>query len=106
MPELNEARNAGKRKSPRGIATNDLIFSAYKDSNSPIFLRIMDLYVPIGSAITDLTVIKFINELTIQHYICEDLFVAIWTNKPGRSRVIKQRHASKNHSYFLAFRKR
>jgi hypothetical protein len=34
------------------------------------------------------------------------LFVVMRTNKPGMSRVIKQRHARKNHSYFLVFRKR
>jgi hypothetical protein len=33
------------------------------------------------------------------------LFVVMRTNKPGISRVIKQRHARKNHSYFLVFRK-
>jgi hypothetical protein len=105
MQELNEARNAGKRKSLRGIATNDLIFSAYMESNSPIFSQILDLYVPVGSAIADLTHIEIINELTIQHYICEDLFAAKRANKPGTRRVIKQRNARKNHSYFLAMTK-
>jgi hypothetical protein len=52
-----------------------------------------------------LTHVEIINELISRHYICEDLFVAIRTNKPGMSRVIKQRHARKNHSYFLVFRK-
>ncbi len=36
-------------------------------------------------------------------FIAEDLFVAVRTNKPGMSRVIKQVHARKNHSYFLVF---
>jgi hypothetical protein len=31
--------------------------------------------------------------------------VVMRTNKPGMSRVIKQRHARKNHSYFLVFLK-
>lgn len=36
-------------------------------------------------------------------FIAEDLFVAVRTNKPGMSRVVKQVHARKNHSYFLVF---
>ena len=36
-------------------------------------------------------------------FMAEDLFVAVRTNKPGMSRVIKQVHARKNHSYFLVF---
>lgn len=36
----------------------------------------------------------------------EDLFVVVRKNRPGVSRLIKQRHARKNHSYFLVFRRR
>jgi hypothetical protein len=42
-----------------------------------------------------LTHVEIINELTVHNYICEDLFVVMRTNKPGMSRVIKQRHARK-----------
>jgi hypothetical protein len=55
MTELGETRTAGKRKSPRGIATNDLVFSAYTEGNSLIFPRILDLYFPAGLAIADIT---------------------------------------------------
>lgn len=34
---------------------------------------------------------------------CVDLFVLVRTNKPGVSRIKKQVHARKNHSYFLVF---
>jgi hypothetical protein len=50
-----------------------------------------------------LTHVEIINELTINGFIAEDLFVIVRTNKPGVSRVIKQAHARKNHSYFLVF---
>ena len=33
----------------------------------------------------------------------EDLIVVVRKNKPGISRVVKQVHARKNHSYFLVF---
>jgi tRNA G10 N-methylase Trm11 len=225
MRELCETKSTGKRKSPRGTATNDLIFSAYRENNSHVFSRIIDLYIPAGSSIADITYgngafwkdtdirkyhctfsdiktgvdcgtlpykteskdcvvfdppymhvsggsahvnhqnyeqyyqnninrgtikkyheavldlyfrtareayrvlkkkgifivkcqdevcsnrqrlthVEIINELTVQRYSCEDLFVVMRTNKPGMSRVIQQRHARKNHSYFLVFRKK
>ena len=224
MRELCETKTTGKRKPPRGIATNDLVFSACQGNNSYVFSRILDLYIPPGAAIADITYgngafwknidikkyhcafsdiksnvdcralpyksdswdcvvfdppymhvsggsahvnhqnydqyyqnnkipentkkyheavldlyfrtagevfrvlkrkgifivkcqdevcsnrqrlthVELINELTVHNYICEDLFVVMRTNKPGMSRVIKQRHARKNHSYFLVFRK-
>ena len=36
-------------------------------------------------------------------FIAEDLFVVVRKNRPGVSRVVKQVHARKNHSYFLVF---
>ena len=39
-------------------------------------------------------------------FVAEDLFVVMRHNRPGVSRVIKQVHARKNHSYFLVFWKR
>ena len=36
-------------------------------------------------------------------FISEDLFVVVRKNRPGVSRVVKQVHARKNHSYFLVF---
>lgn len=39
-------------------------------------------------------------------FICEDLFVVTRNNRPGVSRVVRQVHARKNHSYFLVFWKR
>lgn len=37
-------------------------------------------------------------------FVCEDLFVLVRQNRPGVSRMKTQRHARKNHSYFLVFR--
>ncbi len=52
-----------------------------------------------------LTHVEIINQLATYGFIIEDLFVVVRVNKPGVSRVIKQVHARKNHSYFLVFRK-
>jgi transcriptional regulator with XRE-family HTH domain len=52
-----------------------------------------------------LTHVEIINEYERKGFIIEDLFVLVRSNRPGVSRVIKQVHARKNHSYFLVFRK-
>jgi len=36
-------------------------------------------------------------------FIAEDLFVIVRSNRPGVSRMVRQVHARKNHSYFLVF---
>ena len=36
----------------------------------------------------------------------KDLFVVVRSNRPAVSRLLRQEHARKNHSYFLVFRKR
>jgi hypothetical protein len=52
-----------------------------------------------------LTHVEIINELVDMGFIVEDLFVVVRHNKPGVSRLLRQVHARKNHSYFLVFRK-
>jgi hypothetical protein len=39
-------------------------------------------------------------------FYSKDLFVVVRTNKAGVSRMVRQQHARKNHSYFLVFQKR
>jgi hypothetical protein len=51
-----------------------------------------------------LTHVEIINEYAAYGYIAEDCFVLMRENRPGVSRVVKQLHARKNHSYFLVFR--
>jgi len=52
-----------------------------------------------------LTHVELINELSRKGFVTEDLFVLVRQNRPGMSRVLKQVHARKNHSYFIVFRK-
>lgn len=52
-----------------------------------------------------LTHVEIINELITMGFIVEDLFIVNRKNKPGVSRIKEQKHARKNHSYFLVFRK-
>ena len=53
-----------------------------------------------------LTHVEIINEYEKQGYYTKDLFVVVRTNKPAVSRLKKQVHARKNHSYFLVFIKK
>jgi len=50
-----------------------------------------------------LTHVEIINEYAAIGFHAKDLFVLVRTNRPGVSRLKKQVHARKNHSYFLVF---
>jgi len=50
-----------------------------------------------------LTHVEIINEYATMGFYTKDLFVVVRPNKPAVSRIIKQEHARKNHSYFLVF---
>ena len=51
----------------------------------------------------NLTHVEIINSYAELGFFCKDLFVVVRPNKPGMSRLLKQVHARKNHSYFLIF---
>lgn len=50
-----------------------------------------------------LTHIEIINEAATMGFFAKDLFVVVRQNRPGVSRILKQVHARKNHSYFIVF---
>lgn len=52
-----------------------------------------------------LTHVEIVNEYAGYGFYAKDLFVVVRTNRPAVSRVKKQVHARKNHSYFLVFEK-
>lgn len=52
-----------------------------------------------------LTHVELITALADRFY-CKDLFVVVRSNRPGVSRILRQVHARKNHSYFLVFEKK
>jgi hypothetical protein len=53
-----------------------------------------------------LTHVEIINEYERKGLIAKDLFVVVRRNNASVSRVVKQLHARKNHSYFLVFIKK
>jgi|SRR3990172_7950202 len=50
-----------------------------------------------------LTHVEIINECSQMGFYTKDLFVVVRKNRPGVSRLLKQEHARKNHSYFIVF---
>lgn len=50
-----KAENKKKRKSPDGVATNDLVLSAYLGTNDSVFPFVLSLYVAPGSTVADVT---------------------------------------------------
>lgn len=50
-----------------------------------------------------LTHVEIINEYERAGFYTKDIFVIVRANKPGVSRLMRQVHARKNHSYFLVF---
>ena len=52
-----------------------------------------------------LTHIDIANAYAKMEFYAKDLFILVRTNRPVISRLVKQRHARKNHSYFLVMEK-
>lgn len=50
-----------------------------------------------------LTHVELVSALEADGMVCKDLFVVMRTNRPCVSRIKRQVHARKNHSYFLVF---
>lgn len=57
----------------------------------------------VSANIQHLTHVEIINAYTEMGFYPKDLFVLVRPNRPGVSRIKKQEHARKNHSYFLVF---
>lgn len=53
-----------------------------------------------------LTHIEIVNQYAACGFYCKDLFVVVRKDTPSISRLNKQQHARKNHSYFLVFVKK
>jgi hypothetical protein len=102
----NDAANATGKKYHEAVL--DLYFKAAREAYR--VLRDEGIYiVKCGDEVCAnqqrLTHVELINELTGHGFLAEDLFILVRENQPGVSRVLRQVHARKNHSYFLVFRK-
>ncbi|HRO43526.1 MAG TPA: DNA methyltransferase [Flavipsychrobacter sp.] len=59
----------------------------------------------VSAGIQRLTHVEIIMNYALLGFYAKDLFVLTRTNRPSVSRMVKQLHARKNHSYFLIFEK-
>lgn len=59
----------------------------------------------VSANIQRLTHVELITACEQMGFYCKDLFILTRPAKPGISRLIRQAHARKNHSYFLVFTK-
>jgi hypothetical protein len=59
----------------------------------------------VSACIQRLTHVEIIMNYLRMGLYCKDLFVICRLNRPGVTRIVKQLHSRKNHSYFLVFQK-
>ena len=89
-------------------AVLDLYFRAGKEAHRVLTkggVFIVKCQDEVSANLQRLTHVELINAYAQQGFFAKDLFVIVRSNKPGVSRILKQRHARKNHSYFLVFTK-
>lgn len=102
----NVARNGSAKKYHEAVL--DLYFQASHEARrvlKPEGTYIVKCMDEVCANQQRLTHVELINEFCRDGFIVEDLFVLLRQNRPGVSRMLRQVHARKNHSYFLVFRK-
>jgi hypothetical protein len=93
-----------------GPKYHEVVFELYRSAGleaSRVLCRGGKLIVKcqdeVSSNTQRLTHIEIVTAFEAMGFYCKDLFILMRMNKPGVSRVEKQEHARKNHSYFLVF---
>ena len=89
-------------------AVLDLYFSAAREAwrvLKPKGVYIVKCQDEVCANVQRLTHVEIVNEYAKVGFVAEDIFVVMRNGKPGVSRMLKQAHARKNHSYFLVFLK-
>jgi tRNA G10 N-methylase Trm11 len=106
--EVNEdSENTGTKK--WHAAVTDMYFKAGKEAlrvlrkNGVLVVKCQD---EVSAGKQWLTHVEIINKYEEFGFYTKDLFVVVRNNRPSVSRLITQKHARKNHSYFLVFVKK
>lgn len=87
-------------------AVLDLYFRAGREAHrvlKPEGVLIVKCQDEVSANRQRLTHVEIINEYDGYGFYAKDLFVVVRVNRPGVSRLKKQVHARKNHSYFVVF---
>ena len=96
----------GKMEPKYHAAVLDLYFKAGVEALrvlKPLGVLIVKCQDEVSANIQNLTHVELINEYTHHGFYAKDLFVLVRSNRPSVSRMLRQEHARKNHSYFLVF---
>ncbi len=106
--EINEdTNNEGTKK--WHAAVTDMYFKAGKEAlrvlkkTGVLIVKCQD---EVSAGKQWLTHVEIINQYEEFGFYTKDLFVVVRNNRPSVSRLITQKHARKNHSYFLVFVKK
>ena len=100
----NDTENIGTKK--WHAAVTDMYFKSAKEAYRVLRKKgvlIVKCQDEVSAGKQWLTHVEIINEYEKNGYYTKDLFIVMRTNKPSVSRLKKQVHARKNHSYFLVF---
>lgn len=87
-------------------AVRDLYFKAGKEAYRVLKkggILIVKCQDEVSANRQNLTHVEIINEYEKMGFYTKDIFIIIRTNRPAVSRILKQVHARKNHSYFIVF---
>ncbi len=98
-----EATNGGPKYHD---AVLDLYFKAGREAHRVLRnggVLIVKCQDEVSANTQRLTHIEITNEFAQLGFYAKDLFVVVRNNRPAMSRMLKQVHARKNHSYFLVF---
>lgn len=108
--EFQQAYSNGQLQKPGGRKYHDAVLEAYL-SVIPQVKRILTedgVFIvkcqdEVSANRQKLTHVELIWALEHHGFYCKDLFIVVRRNIPVISRLLKQEHARKNHSYFLVF---
>ena len=106
--EVYYRNNSAKSGKKYHEAVLDLYFDAGKEALrvlEPKGIFIVKCQDEVCAGKQRLTHVELINEFSDYGFVPEDIFIVTRHNKPGVSRMLRQYHARKNHSYFLVLRK-
>lgn len=87
-------------------AVLDLYFKAGREAFRvlrPYGIMVVKCQDEVSANMQNLTHVEIINEYAGMGFYAKDLFIVVRPNRPGVSRLLRQEHARKNHSYFLVF---
>lgn len=102
-----DTENSGTKK--WHAAVTDMYFKAGKEAHRILKKKgilIVKCQDEVSAGKQWLTHVEIINKYEEFGFYTKDLFVVVRNNRPSVSRLITQKHARKNHSYFLVFIKK